>query len=101
MSERRFFSYQEKYERSKVCEMKACGDNCKCKLEADHVISWYKGGKTEEDNLLVLGIVCHALRHLMDEEYGAVKMIYIRMTQEEKDTFHRLAKDINYPTNYL
>jgi len=97
MTERRFFTKNEKLERSAVCEMHACGGECACKLEADHVVSWYKGGRTKEDNLLVLGVVCHALRHLMDEEYYSCKLIYGRMTKEEKETFLKLAEGLSYP----
>lgn len=49
--ERRFFNREERDNRSKVCEMGACGEPCKHKLEADHVVSWYKGGRTEEEPL--------------------------------------------------
>lgn len=97
MSERRFYTKKEKTDRSLECEMKACGGNCKARLEADHVTSWYKGGRTTEDNLLVLGVVCHALRHLMDEEYFACNLIYGRMTEEEKDQFMKLAEGLSYP----
>jgi len=97
MTERRLFSREEKLERSIVCEMHACGGECKSRLEADHVVSFYKGGKTEEDNLLVLGVVCHALRHLMDEEYYSVKLIFGRMTEEEKDQFLKIAEGLSYP----
>ena len=97
MSERRFYSRDEKLEKSTVCEMHACGGECKSKLESDHVVSWYKGGRTTEENLLVLGVVCHALRHLMDEEYYACGLIYGRMTDEEKSQFLEIAEGMTYP----
>lgn len=96
-NERRFYTKKEKDDKSLECEMKACGNNCKARLEADHVTSWYKGGRTTEDNLLVLGVVCHALRHLMDEEYFACGLIYGRMTEEEKKTFLEIAESMTYP----
>lgn len=97
MTERRFYYKKEKDDRSLECEMHACGGDCKFKLEADHVTSWYKGGRTTEDNLLVLGIVCHALRHLMDEEYYSCGLIYGRMNEEEKKIFLEIAESLNYP----
>jgi hypothetical protein len=96
MTERRFFTKKEKDDKSIECEMHAC-EVCKSKLEADHVLSWYKGGRTTEDNLLVLGVVCHALRHLMDEEYFACNLIIGRMTDEEKDQFLKIAESMSYP----
>lgn len=82
--------------------MGACQGNCPSRqLEADHVTPWYKGGNTEENNLLVLGTVCHAIKHLLDEDYASCRLIYNRMSKEERDMFIIVASGLSYPVRKI
>lgn len=44
-------------------------------LEADHVQSVASGGETSDDNLQILCVIHHALKHFLDGEFGASNLI--------------------------
>lgn len=58
-------------------------------LEAHHATSFSKGGETTEENLFLFGKVCHAIFHLISDEPWSARLIYNRMSEEEKLEFKR------------
>lgn len=59
------------------------------RLEAHHGIAYSEGGETTDDNLFLLGIVCHAIIHTISGEPWATNLIKKRMTPEELEELHR------------
>lgn len=81
----RFFTPQQKVEHAKTvgwqCEFYVDkGQRCPEDgyLEADHVQPVSKGGETEEENLELLCPEHHAVKHQLDEEPWAVRLIRSR-----------------------
>lgn len=85
----RFFSWAQKIAHAFLygwqCEwFVEKGHRCESKayLEADHVQPYSKGGKTEEDNLLLLCPTHHAQKHQLDEEPRAATLIRQRIKRK-------------------
>jgi 5-methylcytosine-specific restriction endonuclease McrA len=97
MTERkRFFTLQEKLDHAEnnggwQCEgFTDKGQRCtETVLEGHHGIAYSEGGETNEDNLFLLGKVCHAIMHFISGEPWATKLIENRMTPEEKAELRR------------
>lgn len=84
----RFFSKQQKAEHAKEvgwqCEFyidpyNRCPENGY--LEADHIEAHSNGGETEEDNLMLLCIYHHMVKHLISDEPWAARLIQKRIDQ--------------------
>lgn len=79
------------------------------RIEVDHIVPRYKGGDSQRTNLQPLSIVQHASKHWTAavheaqyaharKEYGAVRLIVMRMTEGELNAFNGwLAEQADVP----
>lgn len=79
------------------------------RIEVDHITPRYKGGDSQRTNLQPLTIVEHAEKHWTAavqeaqyaharKEYGAVRLIVMRMTEQELNAFNGwLAEQADIP----
>jgi len=58
-------------------------------IESHHMDAFGNGGETEPDNLMFLDRVSHAVIHLMSDEPYSFRLIFNRLTPEEKQELHR------------
>ena len=91
MERPRFFSLQQKREHRETV-----GDNCEAYIskgercpevitEADHIIPYSKGGETDSDNLQLLGLICHSIKHFLDGEVNSARLVKRRMNKEQQE----------------
>lgn len=82
----RFFTREQKYEHAKEagwqCEF-YIDKYTRCPetgyLEADHIDSFSTGGETDADNLMLLCIYHHMVKHLISDEPWAANLIKKRI----------------------